>query len=80
MGGFERIGYLMPTIGCEDSDTSYENNMAHSVEHGAWVLNNMNLSGCQGFKNFKAYKTMEQGVLTFQAFSEIQVSNVQTLD
>ena len=80
VGGGERIGFLMPTIGCADSDVSYENNLAHSVQHGAWVLKNNNLSGCQGFKGFRAYKTIEQGVFTFQGYSDIQVSNVQTLD
>jgi hypothetical protein len=54
--------------------------MAHSVAHGAWVLKNNLLSGCQAFKNFKAYKTSEQGVFTYQGYSEIEVSNIETLD
>ena len=80
MGGFERIGFLLPAVSCTEATASYENNMAHSVQHGAWILKNKLLSGCQAFKNFKAYKTMEQGVLTYQAYSEIQVSNIETLD
>jgi parallel beta-helix repeat protein len=80
MGGSERIGFLLPTVACVETTASYENNMAHSVQHGAWVLRNTLLSGCQAFKNFKAYKTSEQGVFTYQAYSELEVSNIETLD
>ena len=80
VGGSERIGYLLPTTSWTESSPSYENNLAHSVQHGAWILKNNLITGWQAFRNFKAYKTMEQGVLTYQGYNELEVSNIETLD
>ena len=80
VGGSERIGFLVPSTSWTESSPSYDNNLAHTVQHGAWILKNNLVTGCNAFRNFKAYKTMEQGVLTYQAYSEIEVSNIETLD
>jgi parallel beta-helix repeat protein len=77
--GGERVGFLIPTISCT-STSNYENNSAHSVQHGAWLLKNNLLSSCHAFTGFKAYKTQEQGVLAYQGFGTLQVSNIETLD
>jgi hypothetical protein len=77
--GFERIGFLVPTV-CDAAMATYENNVAHSVEHGAWVLANNVCSGKQYFGNFHAYKTVAQGVLTFDGYHSIFIRNIHTLD
>jgi parallel beta-helix repeat protein len=80
MAGGQRIGFLLPTVACGDME-SYSGNMAHSVQHGAWLLRNTLLTGCEGFYNFQVYKTMEQGVFAYQGFdTELKVANIETLD
>lgn len=80
VGGFQRVGFLMPTVSCDDT-TSLEGNMAHSVEHGAWVLDNNLLSDCEAFNNFKAYKTKEQGVLMYAFYQPTTYArNIETYD
>jgi len=77
--GAERIGFLLPATSCDDT-TSYSNNLAHTVQHGAWILFNNLINGCQGFNGFKAYKTIEEGVLTYQGYKNLQVNDIETLD
>ena len=80
MAGGERIGFAIPTVACNDV-SSYSNNLAHSVQHGAWVFKNTLLSGCEAFNNFKAYKTREQGVLMYQGYQQqIEAQNIETYD
>lgn len=45
VGGTHRVGFAMPTTSCTESTASYENNLAHSCEHGAWIFKNNLLSG-----------------------------------
>jgi len=80
MAGFERAGFVVPTTACSDNGASYSNNLAHSVQHGAWLLSNGLAGSCHSFNGFKAYKTMEQGIFAFQGYSELVVSDIETLD
>jgi hypothetical protein len=77
--GGERVGFAIPTV-CDDALSTYTNNLAHTFQHGAFVLNNNLCSGTEYFGNFQAYKTMEQGVLTYQGYESIHVKNIETLD
>ena len=80
VGGIQRIGFAMPTTSCTESSPSYENNLAHSCEHGAWIYKNNLLKNCEAFRNFKVYKTIEQGVLAYQGYNEIEATGIETLD
>lgn len=77
--GGERIGFAIPTTACTDT-ANYENNLAHSVEHGAWLFHNKLVSGKECFNSFKAYKTIDQGIFSYQFYAGLKVSNVETLD
>jgi parallel beta-helix repeat protein len=78
--GGERVGFAIPTTSCASSNTNYENNLAHSVEHGAWLFKNNLLPSCHAFMGFRVYKTIEQGVFSYQDYGTIHVSDIQTLD
>lgn len=45
VGGSERIGFLLPATSCTEATASYDNNLAHSVQHGAWILKNSLVTG-----------------------------------
>jgi len=78
--GGERVGFAIPTL-CDSGLIEYSNNMAHTFEHGAWLFSNgLCGSNNQYFGNFQAYKTIEEGVLAYQAFKNIKVKNIETLD
>ncbi|CAI2373695.1 unnamed protein product [Moneuplotes crassus] len=78
--GGHRVGFALPAS-CDSTLTNMTNNMAHSVEHGAWLLNNtLCTAGKHYFGNFKAYKTVEEGVFSYQEFGSLEVTNVETLD
>ena len=78
--GGQRIGFAIPTT-CSAGSSEYANNTAHSVEHGSWLFkNNLCTSGTHYYGNFHAYKTVEEGIIGYQGFGNIEVSNIETLD
>ena len=78
--GGERAGFAIPTL-CDSGLAEYSNNMAHTFQHGTWLLAN-ELCGTnnQYFGNFQTYKTIDEGIFAYQAFSNLIVKNVETLD
>uniref|UniRef100_A0A7S3K910 Uncharacterized protein n=1 Tax=Euplotes crassus TaxID=5936 RepID=A0A7S3K910_EUPCR len=78
--GGQRVGFAIPTT-CSAGSSEYANNTAHSVEHGSWLLkNSLCTSGTHYYGNFKVYKTIEEGIIGYQGFGNIEVSNIETLD
>jgi parallel beta-helix repeat protein len=81
IGGFETTWFVFPTTNCDDSE-SISGNIAHSCRHGGWILHNelIGPNTWQLVTNFKAYKTIEQGLFTYQNFASLKIENIETLD
>jgi len=77
--GGHKIGFAT-IASCDSSIANYANNSAHSLEHGAFLLLNEHCPDDSYFGNFHTYKTIEQGLITYQKYSQLTVKNVHTLD